>query len=214
MEREDVLTCLLSSVHELPGVTFSKISQCDVRRILEIFDNIGGKGATSGLVNGETGFGLLLVEGLVSAACGNSKSPLQGMQSESKEELLPVEESKTNPDSVPEFIVELIDRFGVAQYCKKMAEHGTLSNFELNRTATRVYDLISCQGVSSPQASSRKNMVIEELLESLRNDASFSSEGQRTVEGMDEQITRSMQLGYRFALLFAQASGVSAHHFF
>lgn len=210
MEREDTLTCLLSGVSSIPTVNFSHVKESDVRCILEIYDNIGGKGTISGLVGGETGFGLLLIEAVMSAACGVSSVSARE-EGESKEERSLVEESKSEGHEggeVPPYLLELISRYGVAEYCQNLMKEGVLGDFELKRTVARVSDLfIKCDVNASGPTKYYRNEVVEDLLSKLK-EGDLLSCNYYSIQEMDGQITQAMDLGYRFAFLLAQPSGV------
>lgn len=231
MQHQDTLTCLLSSVSSIPGIFFSDIKEMDIRRILEIYDNIGGKGTISGLVCGETGFGLLLIEGVLSAVIGNGDNNRHDLlvgEEESKEETLQIEESKNDDkeqealksnNNIPQYLFELVDRYGVALYCQNMAKEGNiLGNFELKRTANRVLDLLTkltnSNDTTLSSASTTSNILyknkVMDLLNELKSDEFLNNHVKcQSVEGLNDQINQSMQLGYSFAFLLAQPSGVN-----
>lgn len=209
LEREDTLTCLLSGVSKIADVSFKDIKETDVRQIFEIYDTIGGKGLTSGLVGGETGFRLLLIEGVITAACVEGAVSLE----ESKQETTEVNENKSSVEfadksSFPEYLLELLDRYGVVQYCQKITKHPLIGNFELVRTAVRMLNFFENRGISSTPISG-DNRSISILLGNLTNKKVLGDKLQCSVQGMDDQITRAMDLGYQFASLLAQPSGVS-----
>jgi len=274
--NEDTLTCLLYYAPKIKHFSFSNISEHDMKRVFEIYDSLGGSGIISGLIGGETQFGLLLIESMLHFALEimpnedeeedndetvkddvrkggflllhqdrqkeeESKEERERLQEEKynendkedgkeeekgEEKVQKMNEMKKKPPELPKSFIKLLTRFGVLDFCLQLSKRIHFGNFELKRSAIRISSLLqnilsssssssSCSSLSSSSSNiyfTEKNNEAFDILNLLKNGIVPISKLE-TIEIMDSYITEAMTIGYKFAKLLAQPTGITSFEF-